>query len=108
MGTEVGNKKEAPKVSLHNDPRAFTNEVGRVMQVEEGGIWALPDDQLLSDVYTRQLPDALTPLPVEGFSNCFPPNLVTRTSMRPGSMVSIYLVTGGRLHVPSEQVTVTD
>lgn len=108
VGTAVGNRNEHPKLSIHNDPIAFTDEVRRVMQIEEGGIWAFPQDQLLSDGYTRPLPDALTPLRVEGFSKMFQPNLATRTSMRPGSTVSIYLVTGGRLRVPFEQVTATD
>lgn len=105
VGVSTG---ESNKRSSHNDAVAFVDELSRKMQVEDGGIWAFPVDQHCTDGYTRPVADALTSLRVECLSKLIPLGLATRSMMNPGTLVNTYLITGGRLMVPFEQVTITD
>lgn len=105
VGVSTGNTTQ---LSSHNDAVAFVDELSKKMQVEDGGIWAFPPDQLCTDGYTRPVVDSLTPLRVECLSKLIPLGLATRSSIVPGNMVNTYLVTGGRLQVPFEMVTITD
>ena len=63
---------------------------------------------MCSDGYMRPIPDAGTPFRVELFTKRIPSSSATRNFMKPGTMVTTYLVNGMQLQVPNEQVTITD
>ena len=63
---------------------------------------------MCSDGYMRPIPDAGTPFRVELFTKLIPSSSATRNPMKPGTMVTTYLVNGIQLQVPHEQITITD
>lgn len=95
-------------LSFRSDPVSFVHELTQKMQVEDGGVWKFPHDQLCRDGHVRPVADALTPLRVECLSKLIPQSLATRVAMVPGTWVNTFLINGTRLKVPFEQVTITD
>ena len=80
---------------------AFCDKLKKVMTGEEGGIWAMPEDQTTVDgISTLPQADYLTPMRVECFMKLVSPNLATRAAMIPNTMVEVYPVQGGRAILP--------
>ena len=76
------------------------------MAGEEGGIWAMPEDQTTVDgISTLPQADYLTPMRVECFMKLVSPNLATRAAMIPNTMVEVYPVQGGRAILPFHEVS---
>ena len=100
--------RQLKKLSARNDPVTFCDRLKKVLAEEEGGIWAMPADQIAADrtsVFPRA--DCLTPMTVECFMNLVSPNLATRAAMVQNTMVEVYPVQAGRTLVPFYEVTVT-
>ena len=106
VGLSTGHQK---KLTTRNDPVAFCDKLKKVMAGEEGGIWAMPEDQTTVDgISTLPQADYLTPMRVECFMKLVSPNLATRAAMIPNTMVEVYPIQGGRAILPFHEVTVTD
>ena len=106
VGLSTGHQK---KLTTRNDPVAFCDKLKKVMAGEEGGIWAMPEDQTTVDgISTLPQADYLTPMRVECFMKLVSPNLATRAAMIPNTMVEVYPIPGGRAILPFHEVTVTD
>lgn len=95
-------------LSYHNDAVFFVDTLAKYLQVEDGGVWGFPQDQLCTDGITRPVADIYTPYRVELFSKLIPSSLATRAMMTPGTVINTYLVNGARCQVPYDQMTITD
>jgi len=85
VGLSTGHQK---KLTTRNDPVAFCDKLKKVMAGEEGGIWAMPEDQTTVDgISTLPQADYLTPMRVEN------------------TMVEVYPVQGGRAILPFHEVS---
>ena len=103
VGLSTGHQK---KLTTRNDPVAFCDKLKKVMAGEEGGIWAMPEDQTTVDgISTLPQADYLTPMRVECFMKLVSPNLATRAAMIPNTMVEVYPVQGGRAILPFHEVS---
>ena len=79
------------------------------MAGEEGGIWAMPEDQTAVDGTSSLLQaDHLTPMKVECFMKLVSPNLPKRAAMAPNTMIEVYPVQGGRSPIPFHEIAVMD
>ena len=88
VGLSTGHQK---KLTTRNDPVAFCDKLKKVMAGEEGGIWAMPEDQTTVDgISTLPQADYLTPMRVEN------------------TMVEVYPVQGGSAILLFHEETVTD
>ena len=95
VGLSTGHQS---RLATRNDPVAFSDRLKKVMGGEEGGIWAMPEDQTAVDGTSTLLQaDYLTPMKVECFMKLVSPNLATRAAIAPNTMIEVYPVQGEEL-----------